>query len=200
MAGRYPCQTKPSTSVSSTRDSDPASSNRHSSTRSATSENRAKFVPHPSHVAPSGYAAPGQVCIRLLKSERTKRLRLASLVSLVILSYPDRDVGRGSASRRGGVAWAWRWNPAPSAAPRALCGRLMRLLVVVTSWFRQAARGRYRSVGACPSGRWPVRPGRRAGEGALRRLGAGRAVRFRVEPVFDRSHTVASLVITAVAS
>ena len=36
------------------------SSNRHSSTRSATSENRAKFVPHPSHVAPSGYGVPAR--------------------------------------------------------------------------------------------------------------------------------------------
>jgi hypothetical protein len=32
----------------------PASSKRHNSTLSATSENRVKFVPHPSHVAPSG--------------------------------------------------------------------------------------------------------------------------------------------------
>ena len=42
----------------------PAASNKHSWTRSATSENRAKLVPEPSQVAPSGYAAPGQICIR----------------------------------------------------------------------------------------------------------------------------------------
>jgi hypothetical protein len=41
-----------------TRSSRPASSNRHSSTRSATREKTAKFVPSPSYVAPSGYSSP----------------------------------------------------------------------------------------------------------------------------------------------
>ena len=39
----------------------PSSSNRQSSTRSATSEKRAKLVPAPSKVAPRGYAVPGQI-------------------------------------------------------------------------------------------------------------------------------------------
>src|SRR3954453_4774256 len=63
MLGRYPCQTKASRSGSRTRFSLPASSKRHSSTRSATSLNRAKLVPLPSYVAPSGYGAPGQIFI-----------------------------------------------------------------------------------------------------------------------------------------
>src|ERR1039457_5055493 len=78
MPGGSPCQTKPSTSVSSICVSvslpplppapapSPASSKRDSCTRSATSENRVKFVPHPSHVAPSGYGVPGQIRIRPL--------------------------------------------------------------------------------------------------------------------------------------
>src|SRR4028118_2336219 len=45
----------------SIRCSEPSSSTRHSSTRSATSENRAKLVPAPSNVAPSGYGLPGQI-------------------------------------------------------------------------------------------------------------------------------------------
>ncbi len=114
---------------------------------------------------------------------------------LVILCKP---CGSGIVSHRGGVAWAWRWNPAPSAAPRGWCRRV-GVLVVVTSWFRRAARGRCRPLVACPSGRWPTRPGR-AGEGAPCRLGAGRGVRFRVGPVFDRSRSAGSGVMTAVAS
>src|SRR6516225_10544561 len=88
--------------------------------------------------------------------------------------------------RRGGVAWAWRWNPAPSAAPR---GRWRALIPIVSCppWFRVAARGSLRPVGAVPSGRWPVRPEGLAGEGAPRRLGAGRGVWRRVGPVLDRS-------------
>ena len=39
----------------------PSSSNRHRSTASATSENRAKLVPRSSQVAPSGHEAPGQM-------------------------------------------------------------------------------------------------------------------------------------------
>src|SRR3954454_11873329 len=63
MLGRYPCQTKASRSGSRTRFSLPASSKRHSSTRSATSLNSAKLVPLPSYVAPSGYGAPGHIFI-----------------------------------------------------------------------------------------------------------------------------------------
>src|SRR5229473_5420202 len=59
MPGAYPCQVKPVTSGSSTRVSFPASSNRHSSTFSASSEKREKLVPAPSNVAPSGYLRPG---------------------------------------------------------------------------------------------------------------------------------------------
>jgi len=44
----------PFASFSANRVSAPSSPNRHSSTRPATSENRAKFVPTPSKVAPSG--------------------------------------------------------------------------------------------------------------------------------------------------
>src|SRR5229473_835507 len=57
--GAYPCQVKPVTSGRSTRVSLPASSNRQSSTRSASSEKREKLVPAPSNVAPSGYLRPG---------------------------------------------------------------------------------------------------------------------------------------------
>src|SRR6266851_1952088 len=57
--GAYPCQVNPVTSGRSTRVSFPASSNRHSSTRSASSEKREKLVPTPSNVAPSGYLRPG---------------------------------------------------------------------------------------------------------------------------------------------
>src|SRR5688500_12365574 len=39
-------------------------SNRHSSTDVACSENRAKFTPRPSQVAPSGYGRPGQTRTR----------------------------------------------------------------------------------------------------------------------------------------
>src|SRR4051794_6246646 len=63
MSGRYPCQTMSvcsgkgmvSDSTSASRES-----KRQSSTRVACSENSAKFTPTPSHVAPSGYGAPGQ--------------------------------------------------------------------------------------------------------------------------------------------
>src|SRR2546430_5497930 len=39
----------------------PSSSNRHSSTRPATSEKIEKFVPVPSKFAPNGYGSPGQM-------------------------------------------------------------------------------------------------------------------------------------------
>ncbi|MET7353974.1 aldo/keto reductase, partial [Streptomyces mirabilis] len=38
------------------------------------------------------------------------------------LSDPMRTVRSGAGSAHlGGEAWAWRWNPAPSAAPRGRC-------------------------------------------------------------------------------
>jgi transketolase len=116
--------------------------------------------------------------------------KAASLICLVILGYPEfAGAGWGSGSRLGGVAWACRWKPAPSAAPRARCGRLAGAVqVVVTCWSRCAARGSGgRAVAACPSGRWPPR-GARGGEGAARRLGARRERVLRgVDPVLDRS-------------
>src|ERR1700736_3519848 len=65
IAGRYACQTKPSTSSRGMRSSVPASSIRHSSTCSATSENTEKLVPAPSYVAPSGYDVPGHTVARM---------------------------------------------------------------------------------------------------------------------------------------
>ena len=64
------------------------SSNRHSSTPSATSENRAKLLPRPSHAAPSGYGAPGQMCIPLLARSVCPLSRCMSL---------PRKVMRGAA-------------------------------------------------------------------------------------------------------
>src|SRR5262245_61599570 len=57
------CQHSAVASGISTRVSTPASSNRHSSTRSADSEKIEKLVPTPSNVAPSGYGWPGQICM-----------------------------------------------------------------------------------------------------------------------------------------
>ena len=69
----------------------------------------------------------------------------------------------------------------------------MVLLVVCTSWFRVAARGSGGVLVTCPSGRWPAC----AGEGTLRRLGAGRVVvRRRVGPVLDRS--IGGVMVTGV--
>src|SRR6476659_9805067 len=62
------CQTWASRSRIGTRVSLPSSSNRQSSTPSATSENRVKFVPAPSYVAPRGYGPPGHASIVLLRS------------------------------------------------------------------------------------------------------------------------------------
>jgi hypothetical protein len=57
------------------------------------------------------------------------------------LSDPMQDVVSGAgAAHHGGVAWACRWKPAPSAAPRGR-HRLAGVLIVVTPWFRLAARG-----------------------------------------------------------
>src|ERR1700738_4022703 len=64
IAGRYACQTKPSTSSRWMRSSVPDVSIRHSSTRSATSENTEKLVPAPSYVAPSGYGVAGPTLSR----------------------------------------------------------------------------------------------------------------------------------------
>src|SRR4051812_23360795 len=64
MLGRKPCQTNASRSGSWSRVSTPSSSNRQSSTPSATSLNSAKLVPLPSYVAPRGYANPGQIFIQ----------------------------------------------------------------------------------------------------------------------------------------
>ncbi|WP_370518100.1 STAS domain-containing protein [Micromonospora sp. MP36] len=72
------------------------------------------------------------------------------------LSDPESDGVSGIVSHRGGVAWACRWNPAPSAAPRGWWP-VVGVLVVFTPWCRWAARGSLgRSVGACPSGRLPA--------------------------------------------
>ena len=113
----------------------------------------------------------------------------ASLICLVILSYPVfAGSCRGSGPHRGGVAWAFLWKPAPRAAPRARWGRLGgSVQVVLTRWSRFAARGSGGRAGvACPSGRWPPRG--RGGEGAVRRLGARRAVLLRgVAPALGRS-------------
>ncbi|GAB2977238.1 hypothetical protein GCM10023080_047540 [Streptomyces pseudoechinosporeus] len=69
------------------------------------------------------------------------------------LRYPVRDVASGTGvSHRGGVAWAWRWNPAPRTAPRGRCRPLVGVLIVVTPWCRWAARGsRLRSVMGVPA-------------------------------------------------
>ncbi|MET7391828.1 hypothetical protein ABZS92_42385, partial [Streptomyces sp. NPDC005444] len=51
------------------------------------------------------------------------------------LSEPMRTVRSGmGCAHRGGAAWAWRWNPAPSAAPRGRCRLVVGVLIVVTLW------------------------------------------------------------------
>jgi hypothetical protein len=111
-----------------------------------------------------------------------------------LLSDPQlsrvRGTGLGVWFPSGRVAWAFKWKPAPSAAPRARWGHLAGVKqVVLTRWSRLAARGSGGRAGvACPSRRWPPRPCGHGGEGAVRRLGARRAVLLRgVGPVFDRS-------------
>jgi hypothetical protein len=111
-------------------------------------------------------------------------------------------MGWGSGSHLDGVAWACRWNPAPSAAPRARCGRRTGVsLVVCAPWSRDAALGSVgRAVVARPSGPWPPRPRGGSGEGAVRRLGTRRELlRRTVGPAFDRSRPGACAVMTAVA-
>src|SRR5205085_11754378 len=71
----------------------PTSSNRHSWTPSATSENSVKFVPMPSYQAPSGYGSPGQTsrfmigncpaCRELSRSARESHLRDGPLTRVV---------------------------------------------------------------------------------------------------------------------
>src|SRR5690242_1713694 len=72
-----------------------------------------------------------------------------------LLSYPQlsRVCGMlGSRSRWGGVAWAFWWKPAPSAAPRARWGHLAGWVqVAFTRWSRVTARGSRRAGVACPS-------------------------------------------------
>src|SRR5262249_44472433 len=122
---------------------------------------------------------------------RTAHGAAASLICLVILSCPVlAGWCWGSGSRWGGGAWAFLWEAAPSAAPRARWGRLAgSLQVVLTRWSRVAARGSGGRAGvACPSGHWPPRPCGRDGEGAARRLGPRREGILRgVGPALDRS-------------
>src|SRR5205823_12821241 len=99
------------------------SSNRQSSTCSACSENSEKFVPSPSHVAPSGNGPPGHTLTRAAprSSPQNRRRRAATSARLPLLSlhlarqptskrYAPTD-GRGS--RRRCVA------PRTAAAPHA---------------------------------------------------------------------------------
>src|SRR6478752_8734924 len=68
----------------------PGWSYRHSSTPVACSEKRAKFVPSPSHVAPSGYGVPGQTRrLAMPTAQDEERLRLGG----------DRAACRGDGSR-----------------------------------------------------------------------------------------------------
>src|SRR3954452_1503548 len=99
MLGRYPCQTKASRSGSRTRFSLPASSKRHSSTRSATSLNRAKLVPPPSYVAPSGYGAPGQIFIAG-RLARVAQQRSDALARGLLHPAADEPDGCARAERR----------------------------------------------------------------------------------------------------
>ena len=150
----------------------------------------AYHLPECSQMSPPFPLARGEATAHVAPFRLPSDQRGASLVCLVILSCPVfAGLYCGSGSRLGGVAWACRWKPAPSAAPRARWGRLAgSVQVVLTCWSRVAARGRGgRAVLACPSGRWPPR-GERGGEGAVRRLGARCEVVLRgVGPAWDRS-------------
>src|SRR3979490_1741391 len=53
----------------------PCESNRHNSTFSALAENRAKFVPRPSHVAPRGCGAPAEMPLLDLGNQENRRER-----------------------------------------------------------------------------------------------------------------------------
>src|SRR5690242_10577145 len=80
-----------------------------------------------------------------------------------LLSYPQlsRVCGMlGSRSRWGGVAWAFWWKPAPSAAPRARWGHLAGWVqVAFTRWSRVTARAVAGPVSRVPpdAGRHRVR-------------------------------------------
>src|SRR6185503_19958552 len=92
------------------RDSPPSSSNRHSSTRSAASLNRAKFVPLPSNVAPSGYADPGQQSITHTSSSDRWGWRNAAPTPAAAATYVTgarpSPSGRGECGGRRRVARA----------------------------------------------------------------------------------------------
>src|SRR6187397_2502870 len=66
------CQTSSVRSGKVTRSTSrrPSRSNRHSSTLVALAENRAKFVPRPSQVAPSGCGEPDETCPLVLRNEK----------------------------------------------------------------------------------------------------------------------------------
>src|SRR4029078_5838047 len=72
-----------------------ASWKRRRSTSSATWEKRVKFVPHPSHVAPSGYGVPGQIRIRPLWRPVGSRSASGRLYRVSVgpegRTIPDRD-------------------------------------------------------------------------------------------------------------
>ena len=53
----------------------PVPSNRHSSTFSACAENRAKFVPRPSQVAPSGCGVPAESRMLAFRNQKNRRKR-----------------------------------------------------------------------------------------------------------------------------
>src|SRR5438876_82914 len=89
MSGRYACQirsVRSSSSMRSVLSASPAASKRQSSTPVACSEKIAKFVPSPSHVAPSGYGVPGQ----------TRRL---GMLHRLEAGAPERLLGLGIGRR-----------------------------------------------------------------------------------------------------
>src|SRR6266576_2445689 len=68
-------------------------SNRQSSTFSALAENRAKFVPRPSQVAPKGCGAPAETRTLALRNEKNcseGRNNKAHLGSCALVQRPDR--------------------------------------------------------------------------------------------------------------
>src|SRR5215510_13140090 len=68
----------------------PWGSNRHSSTRLALAENRAKLVPRPSHVAPRGYGRPSVSRIHLkLRNEKERGKRRKGEANLEIVALLD---------------------------------------------------------------------------------------------------------------
>src|SRR5215510_2815684 len=68
----------------------PWGSNRHSSTRLALAENKAKLVPRPSHVAPRGYGRPAVTRIHLkLRNEKERGQRRKGEANLEIVAMLD---------------------------------------------------------------------------------------------------------------